>query len=58
MKKLTSENTKKFLQGLGAFAGAVSGISLGLLSLLRVFYPDPKPQAPQQPINNGTTTQQ
>lgn len=43
---------KKYLQGIGAFASAVSGVSLGLLALLRVFYPDP-PQ--QSQVNNNTT---
>ena len=41
---------KNFLQSTGAFAGAVSGVAMGLLALMRVFYPDPK-----QTTTTGTT---
>lgn len=33
---------KNFLQSTGALAGAISGVAMGLLALMRVFYPDPK----------------
>lgn len=51
MKKLMSDKTatsiKTFLQGAGALATAISGICLGMLAIMRVFYPDPKPETTQ-----------
>lgn len=53
-KKSTPEKIKTVLQAVGAFSTAVSGISLGILALMRVFYPDPKPQ--QNPTDPNATS--
>lgn len=50
-KEQRVQKVKNFLQSTGAIAGAISGVAVGLLALIRVFYPDPKPTDTTQPSN-------
>lgn len=43
MKTETATKIKSFLQSTGAIASAIAGVSMGILAIIRVFYPDPKP---------------
>lgn len=44
MKPSKIQKIKKILQAGGAFFTALGGLMMGILSILKIFYPDPTPQ--------------
>lgn len=44
MKPTTIQKIKKILSAGGAFFTALGGLMMGILSLIKIFYPDPQPQ--------------